>query len=115
MLVNEYKLEFYVMKVQKMRNFRNVYIRGSSVVMSRTDAQNVLKHLFVYFKNLQNIWPVLIVRDINNTRICNDMNNTLICTVLLVLRYEKIRLALRLLTAQQKDAGETLVMDDVII
>ena len=43
------------------------------------------------------------------------MNNTLICTVLLVLPYEKIRLALRLLTAQQKDAGETLVMDDVII
>ena len=38
MLVSEYKPEFYVMKVQKMRNLRNVYIRGSSVVMSRTDA-----------------------------------------------------------------------------
>ena len=42
MLVNEYKPEFYVRKVRKMRNFGNCYICGSPFVISRTDAQNEL-------------------------------------------------------------------------
>ena len=42
MLVNEYKPEFYVIKVRKMRNLGNVYISRSPFVMSRTDAQNGL-------------------------------------------------------------------------
>ncbi len=46
MLVNEYKPEFYVRKVRKMRNLGNVYICGSPFVMSRTDAQNGLDSIF---------------------------------------------------------------------
>jgi hypothetical protein len=40
MLINEYKPEFYVRKVRKMRNLGNVDICGSPLVMSRTDEQN---------------------------------------------------------------------------
>ncbi len=41
MLVNEYKLEFYVRNlVGNLQNLDNVYICGAPFVMTRTDAQN---------------------------------------------------------------------------
>ena len=52
MLVNEYKPEFQFIKssedskVRKIQNLGNVYIYGSSFVMSRTDAQNGLESIF---------------------------------------------------------------------
>jgi hypothetical protein len=47
MLVNEYKPEFYVRKVRKMREIWAMFISAgpSPFVMSRTDAQNGLTYI----------------------------------------------------------------------
>ena len=63
MLVNEYKPEFYDRKVRKMRNLGNVYICGSSFVMSRTDAQNGLYSNFIISRicDIKNCMYLLVI------------------------------------------------------
>ncbi len=60
MLINEYKPEFYVRKVRKMRELGTVYICGFPRVMGITDEQNGLYIIVILQSNIMKLGVLVI-------------------------------------------------------